>query len=283
MTTKDTLIIRLYPGRAPGSENWTQQESVIMMPAWFGRVALNVTDPTLTVFSPKPGKANGTAVVICPGGGFVGLSIENEGSRVADWLTARGITCFMLKYRLIACPGGDPGAAFDGLSLEERAEAAARAVPLAHADALTAMRYVRSHAADYGIDPARIGMLGFSAGGTLTASVAFVHDAASRPDFVAPIYLAYDWVMQAAVPADAAPMFLAAASDDELGLGPHSVRLYTDWIDAGKSAELHMYARGRHGFAMRKQQLPADGWIERFWEWLMPERSRPERSRPFRS
>jgi acetyl esterase/lipase len=134
---------------------------------------------------------------------------------------------------------------------------------------LNAMRYVRSHAADYGVDPARIGIMGFSAGGTLTASVAFVHDAESRPAFVAPIYLQYDWVLKAPVPADAAPMFLAAASDDELWLGPHSVRLYTVWTDAGKSAELHMYARGRHGFAMREQGLPTDRWIERFWEWLM--------------
>ncbi len=266
--TETYPVIRLYPGRAPGSENWTQHEHVRPMPSWYGRAAFNVTDPTLTVFAPEPGKANGVAMVICPGGGFVGLSIDNEGIAVAHGLAARGVTCFILKYRVVASPPDNPEAAYDGLTREEVAARVAQVLPLAHADALTAMRYVRTNAGGYGVDPTRIGIMGFSAGGTLAASVAFVHDAESRPDCVAPIYLQYDWVLKAPVPADGAPMFLAAASDDELWLGPHSVRLYTDWIDAGKSAELHMYERGRHGFAMRGQGLPVDAWIERFWEWL---------------
>ena len=267
--TSAHAVIRLYPGRAPGSENWTQREHVKPMPSWFGRAAFNVTDPTLTVFAPEPGTANGMAMAICPGGGFVGLSIDNEGADVARWLAGRGVTCFMVKYRVLASPPGNPEAAYAGLTREEVAARVAQVLPLAHADALTVMRYVRANAGEYGIDPARIGIMGFSAGGTLTASVAFVHDAESRPDFVAPIYLQYHWALKAPAPTDGAPMFLAAASDDELWLGSHSVRLYTDWIDVGKSAELHMFARGRHGFAMREQGLPVDAWIERFWEWLM--------------
>lgn len=267
--TSNHSVIRLYPGSAPGSEGWTQREYVKSMPSWYGRAAFNVTDPTLTVFVPEPGKANGMAMLICPGGGFVGLSIDNEGADVARWLAARGVTCFMLKYRVLASPPDNPEATYAGLAREEVAARVAQVLPLAHADALNAMRYVRSRAAEHGIDPARIGIMGFSAGGALAASVAFVHDAESRPDFVAPIYLQYEWVLKAPVPGDAAPMFLAAASDDELWLGPHSVRLYTDWIDAGKSAELHMYERGGHGFAMRKQGLPVDAWIEQCWEWLV--------------
>src|SRR5216117_2944349 len=108
-----------------------------------------------------------------------------------------------------------------------------------------------------------------AAGGTVTASVAFSYSADTRPNFVAPIYLAYNWTIKAGgVPADAPPMFILAATDDPLGLAPQSVALYQDWIAAKKSAELHLYQKGGHGFGMRKQNLPTDHWIERFADWL---------------
>ena len=88
------------------------------------------------------------------------------------------------------------------------------------------------------------------------------------PDFAAPIYLQYDWTTKGAVPADAPPIFLLAATDDQLGLAPHSVRLYTDWTAAKKPAELHLYSKGGHGFGMRKQGLPSDRWIDLFTDWL---------------
>lgn len=102
----------------------------------------------------------------------------------------------------------------------------------------------------------------------MTASVAFNYTPATRPDFVAPIYLQYDWAIKTAVPTDAPPIFILAATDDPLGLAPHSVRLYNDWIAAGKSAELHLYSTGGHGFGMRTQNLPSDRWIELFADWL---------------
>jgi acetyl esterase/lipase len=136
------------------------------------------------------------------------------------------------------------------------------------ADGQEAIKYVRTHTAEYRIDPKRIGIMGFSAGGTVAASVAFNHSPESRPDFSAPIYLAYDWVPQNGVPSDAAPMFILAATDDQLNLAPHSVRLYNDWVAAKGSAELHLLARGGHGFGMRRQNLPSDKWIEFFWTWL---------------
>ena len=260
-------VIRLYPGAAPGSEHWRQQEQENFSQGWNTQVVFNVTDPTLTVVSPDPAKANGTAIVICPGGGFHALSINSEGFDVARWLAAKGVTGFVLKYRLAECKTDDPAAELNakGLKIDEDA---APIIPLALADGLAALRYVRQHAADYGINPERVGIIGFSTGGTVTASVGYNYTADSRPAFVAPIYLQYDWTIKTSVPTDAPPLFLLAATDDQIGLAPHSVRLYNDWVGAGKSAELHLYSTGGHGFGMKTQNLPSDRWIELFGDWL---------------
>jgi acetyl esterase/lipase len=263
-----TKVIRLYDGAAPGSESWTHHEQEHFSPGWQTQVVFNVVDPTLTLFSPDPATANGTAIVICPGGGFHGLSINSEGFDVARWLTKKGVTCFVLKYRLVECQTDDPAQELMGKRGPDMDEACAPVIPLALADGLKAIDYVRQHAGEYNINPQRIGIIGFSAGGTVTASVGYSYTAATRPDFVAPIYLQYDWVIRSGVPADAPPLFILAATDDQIGLAPHSVRLYTDWTDAGKSAELHLYATGGHGFGMRTQNLPADRWIELFGDWL---------------
>lgn len=258
--------IRLYNGAAPGSESWQQQETENFSPLWQTQVVFNVTDPTLTVVAPDPAKANGTAIVICPGGGFHALSINSEGMDVAKWLAARGVTCFVLRYRLVECKTDNPA-----LEMSQKGPldaSVAPVIPLAMADAQTALGYVRSHAADYGIDPKRIGIIGFSAGGTVTASAGLNYTPETRPDFVAPIYLEYGWVPNPGVPVDAPPLFLLAATDDQIGLAPHSVRMYNDWVAAGKSAELHLYAKGGHGFGMRTQNLPSDRWIELFAAWL---------------
>jgi len=126
-----------------------------------------------------------------------------------------------------------------------------------------------SNAAEFGVKPDRIGIIGFSTGGTLAVSVALNYTAETRPNFVAPIYPAYRWAIKGnGVPADAPPAFLLAASDDPLGLAPESVTIYQQWIAAGKPAELHLYSKGGHGFGMRQQHLPSDHWIERFADWL---------------
>jgi predicted peptidase len=127
---------------------------------------------------------------------------------------------------------------------------------------------VRKHALEYNIAPDRIGIMGFSAGGTVAASAAFNYTKENRPDFVAPIYAYFPTTMHGAVAPDAPPMFIAAASDDQLALAPHSSDLYSKWLNSKKSAELHMYAKGGHGFGMRTQNLPSDQWIDRFGEWL---------------
>jgi acetyl esterase/lipase len=110
--------------------------------------------------------------------------------------------------------------------------------------------------------------MGFSAGGTVAMLVAAGYDAGSRPAFIAPIYASTRALPTWAVPEDAPPMFLVAATDDQLGLAPESIRIYERWLQAGKPVELHLYAQGGHGFGMRSQNLPSDSWIDRFGDWL---------------
>jgi acetyl esterase/lipase len=254
-------VLPIYPGAAPGSEKWTTPEDAISVPADPGKRIRNVSRPTLTVFLPDPALANGTAVVICPGGAFIRLAIDHEGYQVARWLNTMGIAAFVLKYRVLPTDQMDSN---DHAVIQARAKAV---IPLAVADGQQAIRFVRSHAAEWGIAPNRIGIMGFSAGGYVTSAVAFDHDAQSRPDFAAPIYgvLADSFT----VPADAPPLFIVHGGEDK-SVDPlnNSVRLYTAWKQAHISAELHIYALGAHGFGMYKKGLPIDSWTDRFHDWL---------------
>ena len=262
-------VIQLYSGPAPGSENWNWDEKVNEKNMWNTKVVYNVSRPTLTVFTPDASVANGTAVIICPGGAFHALSINSEGFDVASWLVKKGIVCFVLKYRLAHSLTDDPvKEVMDKSGKKEFNDENAAVIPLEIADGRTAIVYVRKHASEYKISPDRIGIIGFSAGGTVTASTAYNYTAENRPDFVAPIYAYMPEFLQSTVPNDAPPMFLAAATDDQLGLAPHSVDLYNKWVAAKHSAELHLYAKGGHGFGMRTQNIPTDTWIDRFADWL---------------
>jgi len=262
-------VIQLYEGAAPGSEGWNWNEAENDKNMWQTKVVFNIANPTLNVFLPEGNTANGTAVVICPGGGFYALSINSEGYDVAKWLVKKGVTCFVLKYRLVHVTTDDPTAEFARvLGKPEFEEKSSKVIPLAMADGKAAIAYVRKHASEYNIAPNRIGIVGFSAGGTVTASTAFNYTKENRPDFVAPIYAFFPSAMYGTIANDAPPMFIAAASDDGLNLAPHSADLYNKWLAAKKPVELHMYSRGGHGFGMRKQNLPSDSWIDRFGEWL---------------
>ena len=263
-------IIPLYPGTTPpGSTPESYPEKEYFSKAWNTQVVANVTKPTLTVFKPSPELRNGTALVICPGGGFMALSITSEGTDVAKYMVARGVTAFVLKYRL-AHTGDDATQEFTALFADRRKfeKTIGKVVPLAVADGLAAVTYVRQHAAEWGVSPDRVGIIGFSAGGRVTSGVAFQYSPEGRPAFVAPIYAGGEISKDVPVPVDAPPMFVAAATDDQLGLAPESVALYERWTAAHKSAELHLYAKGGHGFGMRKQDLPTDHWIDRFADWL---------------
>jgi acetyl esterase/lipase len=264
-------VIPLYPGIAPGSTQQNYPEKAYVSPVWHEDVITNVTRPTLTVFQPPPELKNGTSIVICPGGGFMALVIGNEGTDLAKYLAAKGLTAFVLKYR-VAHTDGDATQEFGALYADKQkfSETMKTVQPLAVADGLAAVKYVRQHAPEWGVSPDRVGIIGFSAGGFVTAEVALHYAPEGRPAFVGLIYggaLSKD----APVPSDAPPMFIAAATDDSLGLAPQSVALYQKWTAAHKEAELHMYEKGGHGFGMHKQNLPTDHWIDRFTDWLQLE------------
>jgi len=243
----------------------------------------NVSDPTLTICRPTNGKPNGIGVIVCPGGGWRILAWQHEGSDVAQWLAARGYTAFLLKYRVRGTPASQ--AEFDAqmarvvgrIDPNRRGKTAFRAmgdiVPVAtFADARAAaaddgrraVAIVRERAHEWGVDPAKVGMLGFSAGAFLVVDVAM--DPRGAPlAFVAAIYGGE--TLGRPVPQDAPPLFTCIAQDDVL-LYRVVEGLYADWTDAGRSAELHIYRRGNHGFGMVKQGLPSDRWIDQLGEWL---------------
>jgi acetyl esterase/lipase/lysophospholipase L1-like esterase len=262
--------IPLYQGKAPGSENWNWLEKEMFSQTFQTQVVYNVSQPTLTMYAPDKALANGTAMIICPGGGFHTLSINSEGIEVAKWLNSKGITAFVLKYRLVKSETDDPVKELFPLFENRKKLDSINApiVTLAIADGLTAIQYVRDHAAEYTIEKNRIGIIGFSAGGTVAIGTVFNSKGSNRPDFAAPIYAYTGALKNTIVPADAPPLFIAAASDDQLGLAPNSVKTYSDWLAAGKSAELHIYSKGGHGFGMRKLDLPVESWKDRFGDWL---------------
>jgi len=263
-------VIQLYNGKAPGSEKWTWNEKENSKNMFNAKVVYNVAQPTLTAYLPAGGIQTGTAVIVAPGGAFHTLSIESEGIDVAKWLNAKGVAAFVLKYRLVLMNTEDPiGEVMkkmgDFKKLDEENDTV---VTMAIADGLKAIEYLRSHATEYNVNPKRIGFMGFSAGGTVTMGTVFNYTSTNRPDFAAPVYAYMNALKKQDIPADAPPLFICAASDDQLGMATHSSDLYNVWIGAKKIAELHMYEKGGHGFGMRKLDIPTDTWIERFGDWL---------------
>ena len=262
-------VVPLYPGPAPGSTQGNYPEKQYFSKTWNTDVVTNVTKPTLTVFKPSAELRNGSAVVICPGGGFMALSINSEGTEVARYLAARGMTAFVLKYRL-AQTGDDATQEFATLFADRPKfqEMLDKVEPLAITDGLAALTYVRQHASEWGVSPDRVGIIGFSAGGAVTAEVAFHYAPEGRPAFVAPIYagglsktlLRFPRMRRLCLLPQ--PPMISSVSRRKALLCTRRGRVLT------KSAELHMYAKGGHGFGMRKQNLPTDQWIDRFAEWL---------------
>jgi acetyl esterase/lipase len=247
---------RLWEGEAPGAA---------------GNRELDI--PTLTVFRPHPGRGNGTAVIVAPGGAYLGLAANLEGRQVADWFAARGVTAFVLKYRL--------GKTY--------------LFPTPLVDAQRAITFVRSQAKQFGLSQDRIGIMGFSAGGHLAASAATMFDAGNRPDF---LILGYPWLNamkkdergeisycsvlkieagkcafdqyspDAHVTAQTPPTFIYHTTNDELVPVSASVIFYQALVAAGVDVEMHLFAKGKHGSGLGMGDASLDAWPALLENWL---------------
>jgi acetyl esterase/lipase len=278
--------IALWPEGPPRTIPDVGPESSYRAPAGLAADTLmlrNISQPSLTVFEPRAGAANGIGVIVVPGGGWRILAWEHEGLEVAGWFADRGYTAFLLKYRVMGTPADHAVFTANMAALDARVaaprpaakapramsellndEAGRHAREVAAGDGRRALEIVRDRAAEWGLKPERIGMIGFSAGAFLVADVA-VEPRAAPMAFVVAIYGGE--TQGRPVPADAPPLFTVIAQDDRL-LFKIVEGLYADWSNADRPAELHIFARGAHGFGMIKQGLPVDRWIDLLGDWL---------------
>jgi acetyl esterase/lipase len=274
----DPLVVDLWPGKVPGDigikgeETSLIRQSPIVGPT---RLITKVSKPTLTVYRPNWEKNTGTAMVICPGGGYWDLYWELEGEEVAAWLNAQGMAGIILKYRCPRRPGEAPAEPPMGPQL----------------DAQRAISLVRSKAAEWRIDPKRIGIVGFSAGGHLAVATATnftkrlyepidaVDQVSCRPDFAIGCYSGYLKVKDKEeirpdlrIPANTPPIFLAHASDDNPSYGgslpENSAIMYLALKRAGVPSELHIYATGDHDFGVRQNEKLPSSWTQLCVNWL---------------
>lgn len=259
--------IVLGTGRLPGAtgqESWYRQ--------YDRNFARNVTIATLTPYLPRTPNVPGTAVIVLPGGGFRSLSMENEGSDVAQALAEKGVAAFVLKYRLIPTP---PEMADFERTMTEMFAGAGRPHPTSNsgppvpsldlqlADSRAAFALIRKRSAEWHVDPGHIGMVGFSAGAALTLqTVLQVPDA--KPAFIGIVYGPLDPVT---VPPDAPPMFVALAADDPI-FGGKGTGLIQSWMAAKRPVEFHLYEKGGHGFGMYRKETTSTGWFDAFVQWL---------------
>lgn len=254
--------IPLWSGAAPGSEGKASLPEQTTTSASGELSVSGIHNPSLTPYLPAKDKATGAAVLVIPGGGHRVLAITHEGYNVAEWLRDRGIAAFVLKHRLAR----EAGSTYR-IDVE------------AFADATRAMRTIRSRASEWGVDPARVGAMGFSAGGELVSMVSTRFDAGnaaasdpierqgSRPDFQALIYPGRSGDIQPTK--DSPPAFLAAAYNDRQDIAEGLAEVYLRFKRAGAPAELHIYGTGGHGFGLRATNTrPAGQWMVRFEEWL---------------
>ena len=275
LSMKPAVEMKLWPGIAPGEKAGTFGAEK----AEPGKEAMpiirvhNVTEPSLALFQPAPEKANGTCVIVFPGGGYGILAYNHEGTEVAHWLNSIGVTAVVVKYRV-----------------PRRPDLPKHLAPLQ--DAQRAIRLVRQHAADWKINPDKIGVLGFSAGAHLTLMAATHYDEkvyepiddtdkiSARPNFAAPIYLAYalgekidpkrvDIPLEenVRITKQTPPMFLSVCDDDGVG-SMGSVHLYIKMKETGIPCELHVFAKGGHGYGMRSDKGPAAEWNILCGKWM---------------
>jgi acetyl esterase/lipase len=261
IASAQTKEILLWPNGAPGSEGKTGKEKVRMSEEG-DHVISNIHNPSITPYLPSKEKATGAAVIVVPGGGHRELWIDHEGYNEAKWLSDRGIAAFVLKYRLAKDSNSTYTIDKDEL-----------------ADIQRAIRLVRSRAKEWNVDTARIGVMGFSAGGEVAALSAMRFDngkenatdpvdrQSSRPAFQALIYPGNSGRFE--VVANAPPVFLVGGYNDRADISQGIAEVYVKYKKANVPAELHIYSNAGHGFGMREKNKGAvTGWIDRFYEWL---------------
>jgi acetyl esterase/lipase len=273
---EEPMVLDVWPGKPAkdfgtiGAEHVRDPDN---SPTKDAKWITNVTRPTISVFRPFKEANSGAAMIICPGGGYWNLAWDLEGEEVAAWLNSLGVTGVVLKYRVPRRPGQPEKLPAPGPLL----------------DAQRAVSLVRSHAAEWGIDPNRIGIGGFSAGGHLAVSTATnfdrrgydtidaIDEVSCRPDFAVAVYPGYlvpedeDTDQLAAdvrIPERTPPMFFVHATDDPESSPACSVAMYLALKKARVPAELHVYDRGGHGFGVRKSDLPCTSWTDRCRDWL---------------
>ena len=287
------LVVEIWPDDAPDEPGNIGPERTRMSPELdrkqvevteSTKMVTDVTTPTITIFRPAVEQDTGTAMLICPGGGYWNLYWELEGEEVAAWLNAHGITGIILKYRVPRRPN------------EPKSEPARR--PLQ--DAQRAVSLVRSKSEEWGIQRNRIGIVGFSAGGHLAISTAtsferrsyepldVVDQTSCRPDFAVAVYSGYlkakekdELAPGLQVPAETPPIFLAHGGDDIISSPEHSVFMYLALKRAGVPAELHVYASTAHDFGVRKTDHPYSTWTESCIKWLKSQHMLEPRVEPF--
>ncbi len=279
-------VIALWPKGPPGEHTTLGEEKDTSGPAdglVSGKTVIrlgNVSNPTMTVFRPPPERANGAAVVVCPGGGYHILAMDLEGTEICDWFNSIGVTAVLLKYR-VPTRAGQPK----------------HAAPLQ--DTQRALGLARSHAADWNLDPKRIGILGFSAGGHLSATASTnwekrtydpidaADDLSCRPDFTLLIYPAYlaaknqpnKIAPELNVNSNTPPTFIAQTQDD--GVGVENSMLYGLALQNAKvPVEIHVYPVGGHGYGLRPSDNTVATWPKRAEEWLRAQNVLEKKSSP---
>ncbi|WP_176159479.1 alpha/beta hydrolase [Prosthecobacter debontii] len=255
LSAAEPLTLTLWPDGPPGQAAPISKTTEEFIQKKAGKSTVtNITSPTITVYRPE--KPNGTCVIVAPGGGYAFLSAVHEGSQVCEWLNTLGVTGVLLNYRT-----------------PTRDDAAPHARPVQ--DAQKTLEIVRQHSAEWNLNPKRVGVLGFSAGGNLLAYLACDQTGAQRPDFGVMIYGGGFLDPQDpsrfkegfSVPSDAPPLFLVCAGDD--GLNPiAATQLYLEYKKKKLSAEIHLFSAGGHGFGMRDNKQPINQWPQRCAEWM---------------
>ncbi|MDA7571126.1 alpha/beta hydrolase [Flavobacteriaceae bacterium] len=231
----------------------------------------NISEPEMDLYKAQGNSVTDKTMIICPGGALLFSAYEKEGVKLAKKLALNGITAIVLKYRTYPRKGSvidwagtlwdNPQVAIDSAKI---------ILPYSTKDALKAIEVMREKAAKYNINPNKIGLMGFSAGGAVTMEAAYTSISKNQPNFIAPIYPWMDIVKGQKVPSNKPPAFITCANNDEYREIPtSSVQIYQDWIQAEAKVELHMFSEGGHGFGMNKINSPVDRWSQLLIDWIL--------------